>query len=182
MTLQCTSGPADSSARAHSGDEDVHVAFSVTPDLFSRSPLMYCRVGGIDELAENHRSGSGVPELFRLADGSFHTFRARGENEFRPKGLEQAASFLAHGLRHRQDYPVALRGTYPCQTDTRVAACRLYDCGALAKDSLFFSVLDHCKGHAVLDASARVEILKLQNNGAQLSFKSGHPQKRGVAD
>ena len=140
------------------------------------------RVRRVDELPEDDGAGSGIAKLLRPADGAFHALGAWGQHKLGPKGLEQAATLLAHGLWHGKHYVIPLRGPHPCQSDSGIAAGRLYDGCAGLQRTARLRVLNHGQGHTVFDASARVEVFELQDDFGLLAIKAGHPQKRSIAD
>ena len=143
MALERAARAADSTSGTHSGHEDVKLPVGILPYLLAGSPLMDRGIGGIDELSEYHSAGSGVTELLRLADGAFHALGARCKHQFRTQGLKQAPALLAHGLGHRQDYPVTFGCADPGKPDPCIAAGRLYDGRTLAQDAFLLGVLYH---------------------------------------
>ena len=122
------------------------------------------RVGWVLELLQDDGSGSAVPKLLSLADGAFHAFAARRQNDFRAVSLGKFAALDAHRLGHRKDDFVATNCTYERQSDTRVATCRLDDGAAFTQYAFLLGIEYHTEGNAILDAAARVEELHFSDN------------------
>ena len=121
-------------------------------------------VGGVDELARNKAPRGLTRQLFRLGNGAFHALGTFGENDFSAVGLQQFATFRAHGFRHRKNGTVTFARGNACQTDAGVAACGFNDDAAGFEKSFFLGIFDHRKRNTVLDAASRVKEFELDEN------------------
>ncbi len=70
-------------AGADPGDENVHLAVGVIPDLRAGRRQVNGRVGGIVELLEDVAVGGVGEDLVGLGDGTFHTVGSGGGERFR---------------------------------------------------------------------------------------------------
>ena len=143
---------------------------------------MHGRVGRIDELSQDDGTRGVLTEFFRLGDGAFHSFGARGEHDLCAESLEQVATLDAHRVGHRQDCVVALGTGNPGESDAGVAAGGLDDGGAGLEVAGALGVLDHGEGDAVLDAAAGVEQFEFEGDARLLAFQAGDLQERCVPD
>ena len=71
-----------------------------------------------------------------------------------------------------EDYLVSFGGAYPGKADAGVSACRFNNGSAWFKHTFLLCIINHCQGDAVFYASARVEILKFEQDVSLLSFKT----------
>jgi hypothetical protein len=107
-------------------------------------------VGGLDGPANapgagcKHQLGSQMPQQFLALD--------------------------AHGLRHGEAQPVSAGCTDKGQSDAGVAAGGLHDQGVGPQRSVFFRIVDHGCGDAVLDAAQGIEKFKFGDDlGVQIA-------------
>ena len=122
------------------------------------------RVGRIDELAGNKAVRDLQRQLGGLGDRALHALGALCEDQLRSVCFQNIASLHAHGLGHRQNNAVALRGCDRRKTDTGIAGCGFNDRGAFSQQTLGFRVFDHRLGDAVLYASRGIEVLKFHKD------------------
>ncbi len=156
----------DGAAGADAGDEDVHLAAGVLPDLRARGRLVDGGVGGVLELLQEHvaarvRGDDGLG----AGDGAVHPLGALGEDELGAVGDEQLAPLHAHGVGHGERERVAARRRDERQRDAGVAARRLDQLLAGAEHAALLGVPDHGGADAALDRVGGVAPLDLGEDG-----------------
>ena len=182
VLLESLSGAAYGPAGPDAGDEDIYLAFGVLPDLLPGRPFVGRRVGRVDKLAEDHGTGSRLPDLLRPPDRALHPVGPRRQFNLRPEGLQEVAPLDAHRVGHREDYPVALRRADPGEADAGVSARRLDDGRAGDQDTPFFRILYHRQRYPVLDRTAGIEEFYFYDDLRHLPLNLFHPQQRRSAD
>ena len=164
LRLQIFTYAGQRAARSDTCDEDIYLAVGVAPDLWTGGRPVDRRVGRIDELAGNKAVRDLQRQLGGLGDRALHALGALCEDKLRSVCFQNIASLHAHGLGHRQNNAVALRGCDRRKTDTGIAGCGLNDRGAFSQQTLGFRVFDHRLGDAVLYASRGIEVLKFHKD------------------
>ena len=185
LLFQILADARHGAAGADAGDEDVHRAVGILPDLRARVGLVRRGVRGVDELAGDEAVRDLGGELIRLGDRALHALRALGEHELGAVRLHELAALDGHGLGHDDDDAIAARRRDRRQTDAGVAAGGLDDDGVRLQDALRLGLVDHRLGDAVLDRAGGVEVLQLREQlrlKAELLFNMGELQQRGAAD
>ena len=171
LRLQVFTDTGDGSARANASDEYVDLAVSVLPDLRAGRGDVSLRVSDVRELARDETVRSLLRELLSLRDGALHALRALGEDKLRAVRFEKRPALNAHCLRHREYDAIASRSGDRRETDAGIAAGRLDNDGSGLQKTLRLGVIDHRARDTVLDASRRIKILELCENGrAELLF------------
>ena len=123
LRLQIFTYAGQRAARSDACDEDIYLAVGVAPDLWTGGRPVDRRVGRIDELAGNKAVRDLQRQLGGLGDRALHALGALCEDKLRSVCFQNIASLHAHGLGHRQNNAVALRGCDRRKTDTGIAGC-----------------------------------------------------------
>jgi hypothetical protein len=119
--LEDLADAGDRAAGADAGDEDVDLPIGIAPDLLGGCAAMDGRIGRILELLRDEIAGIGRRHLLGTADGATHAVRPGRQYQFGAVGLEQQATFAAHGFRHHEAALDAARGTDHRQANAGVA-------------------------------------------------------------
>ena len=164
MTLEIFAHTGDRTARAYAGNEDIHLAIGIRPDLRAGCDSVNSRVGRIYELSGDEAVRDLVCQFLCFCNRTFHTLRTFGQHQFRTVGLHQLAALHTHGLRHHQNDPVTSRRGNGCQANTGIAGGRFNNNRAGLQLSSGFRVVDHGFGDPILDRACRIEILKLSKD------------------
>ncbi|MNT29199.1 hypothetical protein D3C72_1649290 [compost metagenome] len=126
---------------------------------------MDLRVGRILELLRQEvRLRVGRNQFLGLGDGTAHTFRPWGQDQFRTIGAQQLATLATHRLRHGNHQLVTTRRTYHGQPDTSITRCRLHNNRLRPDLAGLLRRINHRYGDTVLDAVPRIEELQLGNH------------------
>ena len=173
---QVTSDARDRAARADGEDERVYLAARLLPELGPGRLVVRLRVGRIRVLVGLERARDLLREAVRDGVVALRGLRRdgrRADDDLRPVGAEQADLLLRHLVRHDEDAAVPLAHGGERQPDAGVAARRLDDRATLAERAGPLRGLDHAEADPVLDATARVQVLELRQDGRVDS--SRHP-------
>ena len=126
---------------------------------------MHLRVGRIDKLSENNRILNRTLQLLCLRNGTLHALCAVREDNLCAVCLDQISALDAHGFRHGQNDMIALCRADCRKSDAGIAAGRLNNRCARLEHTGSLCIRNHCICNAILDASCRVEIFQLCQNG-----------------
>ena len=167
LRLDVVGHAGDGAARAHAGDENVHLAVGVVPDLGAGGGQVNGRVGRVVELLQDVAVGRLFQDLVGLGDGALHAVGAGGEHDLRAVGEQRHAPLQAHGLRHGEDDLVALDRGHKRQRDAGVAAGGLNQHGLAGRDFAgLLGGVDHGEADAVFHARCGVLAFQLGDHGA----------------
>jgi len=156
--------PRNRPPRADAGDEDIHPAVRIVPDLFRRRFPMDLWIGRVLELLKHDRAGNRPRQLLRLAHRPAHPFPARRQDQFRAEDLQELPPFQTHGVRHGKDQTVTPGGGHKGQGDPRIAARRLDQDRSRLEQTAFFRGVDHGDADPVLYAGQGVEGFHLDDD------------------
>ncbi len=152
------------------------------PDLRSGRLLMRLGIGGVRELVDVERA-RGLPGdsrglvlvVLRMA---LDHIRAR-HHHFGAHGLQVKDLLLAHLVGDDQQQPVALAGRDQGQPQARIAGGGFDQRGAGLDAPLALGRLDHVQPDAILDGTAGILVLQLQEQLAGTCIKAaGRDQRR----
>ncbi len=107
--LQRLRAAGERAAGADAGDDRVHLAVGVVPDLLGGRAAMDRRVGGVAELVRDHRAGRLRQQFLRPRDRAAHALLARRQHQLRAQMAQHLAPLDRDQFRHGQDHPVAAR-------------------------------------------------------------------------
>ena len=170
MFLQSLGHTAHGAARAYARHEDVDLSVRIVPDLFSRRAGVHFGVGLILKLLQDNRSRMLLFQFASTTERALHALAAGRQHQCSAESLEQILTLHAHRLGHGQDQLVTLYGGHPGQSDTRVATGSLDDNGAGLQLAASLCGLDHGQCDTILDATAGVEILQLNDHACLEAF------------
>ena len=146
---------------------------------------MNCRVGRVDKLSGDEAARNLFRQFLCFGDGALHSLGAFRQYQLCAVGLQDVSSLNAHGLRHRQDDAVSFSGCDRCKSDSGVSGGGFDDDGAFLEKSFLLRIFDHGLRDTVLNASSRIEILELYQNGcfkSQFLLYINHLNERCVSD
>ena len=96
---------------------------------------------------------------------------------------DQLSAFLAHGVGHDDDRPVAFDRADQRQADALVAAGGLHDDGVRLDQAFLFRLLDHVQGGARFNGTADVQRFHFNQDLRAAGFRHAiQANHRGIAD
>jgi hypothetical protein len=122
-------------------------------------------VGGVGELAGQHRALALGDDLLGPGDRALHPGARVGEDELGAERAQQGAPLLAHRLRHGEHDVVAAGRAHHGQRDAGVAGGALDDGAARLEFAGGLGRVDDRDADAVLDGVGRVVELELGRDG-----------------
>src|SRR3954468_3616555 len=180
-----TREPGDGAASADAADHRVDLLCHLHPDLGSGGFLVGVRIRLIAELVRVEgargfaRDARGhVLVVLGMALGDVRA----GEPHFGAERLQVKDFFLAHLVRHDDEQAIALLRGDERQPKAGVAGGGLDDQRARLDFLLAFGGFDHRECNAVLDGTARVLLLQLQEEAAAAGVEARDLHERSVAD
>jgi hypothetical protein len=184
--LQVVARSRDRAARPDSGDQDVELLAELFPDLGPGGVVMRLGVGGIGVLVGIERAGRLRGHATRDRVVRARVLRldlGRADDDLGAERPQQGDLLARHLVRHHEDAAVAALRRDLGQTDPGIARRRLDDGAARPQKALALGRLDHGQPDAILDRSARVEVLELREQArAATRLHSRQPHDRRAAD
>ncbi len=165
--------PGDGAAGADAGNDDIHLAIRIAPDLFGGGAAVDLGVGRVLELLGHEVARVRRNQLFGLADGAGHAFCAGGKDQLGPIGAQQHTALFAHRIGHDQGQLVAPGGAHKGQANAGIAAGRLDDDGIGFDLAGLLGGFDHRYADAVLNAVGWVEVFQLGSHFSRRAI--GYP-------
>jgi len=156
------------STRADAGDEGVHPAFHLLPNLDRRGVVMELWIRLVFELQRRKYIRIVLRQSQCLLNRPLHAFHLRRAHDRRAEAAHQDAFFFRKALGNEEHDSIATVRADEGQTHAGVAGGRLDDRRSWLENAALLRVEDHPQRGAILHAAAGVQELELGVHGRPL--------------